>query len=134
MMFGRRPLSRLEMGLYAGIVATLLAVFVRQAMDYMEIAERAAMQATLNNAVSAINFRLGYNVLTSGAPQDADWATRNPFEIARMSPPNFAGDVESSRVVSLASGSWAFDTGAAELVYLPHLSARLETEDRDGLI
>ena len=134
MMFGRRPLSRLEMGLYTGIVAILIAVFARQALDYMEIAERATMQATLSNAVAAINFRLSYNILTGGGPQDADWGTRNPFEIARMSPPNFAGDLEPSRIVSLSSGTWAFDTASSELVYLPRLSARLQMESGDGPI
>lgn len=134
MMYGRRPLTKLESGLYAAIVAILLAVFARQALDYMEIAERATMQATLSNAASAINFRLGYNILMGGSPRDADWATRNPFEIARMSPPNFAGEVESSQIVSLGSGSWAFDTATAELVYLPRLSARLETANKDGVL
>lgn len=125
MMYGRRPLTKLEAGLFAGLVGIFIAVFARQALEYMELAERATMEATLMNAVSAINVRLVEDTLTRRR-DDSDWTRRNPFELARMAPANFAREPDASPP---ATGSWRFDRERAELVYTPRLHFRLQTSD-----
>jgi len=125
MMYGRRPLTRLETGLYAGFTAIIIAVFARQMLEYMELAERAAMQATLMNAVSAINVRLIGDSL-SQRRDESDWTRRNPFDIARMSPVNFGGELDGSPP---PSGSWRYDSQNAELIYTPRLHFNLQTSN-----
>jgi hypothetical protein len=125
MMYGRRPLTKLEAGLFAGFVGILLTVFARQALDYMELAERAAMEATLVNAVTAINLRLVEDTLNR-RKDDSDWTRRNPFELARMAPANLATKSNDS---TSASGYWRYDSTTAELVYTPRLHFRLQTSN-----
>jgi hypothetical protein len=133
-IYGRRPLTRLEAALYAGIVAILIAVFASQLLDYMEIAERSAMQATIGNLIAAINTRLAYGVMRGEVVNVSAWARRNPFELAKVSPSNFTGEVDVSTLGSLERGRWAYDVSRAELVYLPRLRRSLETSDPDGIL
>lgn len=124
-MYGRRPLTKLEASLYAGLLGIFVALFAQQMLGYLEIAERAAMQATLINTTSAINVRLAQTLRTQRS-DTADWSRRNPFELAGMSPPNFARDADLG---SLESGHWAYDAAAGELLYLPRLRFGLSTSD-----
>jgi hypothetical protein len=133
-IYGRRPLTRLEAALYAGIAAILIAVFASQLFDYMEIAERSAMQATISNLIAAINTRLAYDVMRGETGNVAAWARRNPFELAKVSSTNFSGEVDASTLGSLERGRWAYDVSRAELVYLPRLRRGLETSDPDGIL
>jgi hypothetical protein len=124
-MYGRRPLTRLEAALYAALLGIFVAIFAQQMLGTMELAERAAMQATLINTTSAINVRLA-QTLSGRRADPADWSRRNPFELAGMSPPNFAHDAD---LASLESGQWAYDPAQAELIYRPRLRFSLKTSD-----
>ncbi len=133
-IYGRRPLTKLEAALYAGIAAILLAVFASRVLDYMEIAERSAMQATISNLIAAINTRLAYDVMRGEVGNVSAWARRNPFELAKVSSSNFSREVDASTPGSLERGKWAYDVSRAELVYLPRLRRGLETTDPDGIL
>jgi len=124
-MYGRRPLTRLEAGLFAGLVAIFIAVFARQMLEYMELAERAAMEATLLNAVAGINTRRVQDLL-SPRSGGTDWKGRNPFELARMAPVNFAGELDGPLP---PSGSWGYDRANEELIYAPRLHFKLSTSN-----
>ena len=127
-MYGRRPLTRLEAGLYSALIGIAVTFFAWQMLEYMELAERAAMNATLRNVSSALNVRAAQQLIGRGR-LDADWSRGNPFEIARVSAPNYAGRIDSAGVGSLPSASWAFDETRGELVYTPRLRFNLRTGD-----
>jgi hypothetical protein len=129
-VYGRRPLTKLEAGLFAGLVGIFLVFFAWQALEYMELAERATMEATLMNTASAINTRLAQETLDrqKGA---ADWARRNPFEIARVHPPNYAGEIGGAAALS---GSWRYDSARAELIYTPRLHFRLQISNGEAAL
>lgn len=122
MMYGRRPLTRLEAAIYASLVGVLIAVFAHQMLGYMEIAERAAMQATLINTAAAINVQAAAS-LRKQSSMPGDWVRRNPFELTGAFPANFAREADPA---FLESGQWAYDAERAELVYLPRLRSTLE--------
>ena len=133
-IYGRRPASKLEAALYGGIAAILIAVFASQLLDYMEIAERSAMQATLGNLVAAINTRLAYEVMRGEIGNVSGWPRRSPFELARASAGNFAGERDTLGPDALVRGTWAFDAVRGELVYQPRLRRGLETSDPEGAL
>jgi hypothetical protein len=120
-MYGRRPLTKLEAAIFAAVVGVFLVVFARQMFGYMEIAERAAMQATLINTTAAINVRLAasYRDQAAGA---SDWTRRNPFELAGAFPPGFARDAIPGL---LEAGQWTYDAERAELLYSPRRRSTL---------
>ncbi len=130
-IYGRRPLTRLEAGIYGGLAAVLLTALALRLVDYMEVAERAAMEATLMQLMSAGATRLAYGTMRGGAQ---DVATRNPFELAGISPRNFSGEIDPLQPKALERGFWAFDRDRHELIYLPRLRAALQTSDPEGAI
>lgn len=127
-IYGRRPLTRLEAGLYAVIVGVLIAVLMERLLDQMALAERSTVETTLNNLMSAVNTRLAYERMRGQAPNLEAWVRGNPFELAGASPGNFAGEIDAVQAADLARGSWAFDRDRGELVYLPRLPIGLITE------
>lgn len=134
MMYGRRPLTRLESALYAAVCAVLVAVFFKFALDYMELAERAAMQATLNGVTSAINLRYARSVMLGQAADPEDFLRRNPFKAAETTPRSFAGELISPEIGSLERPAWFYDVISREVVYLPNHRRSLQTVDPDAAL
>jgi hypothetical protein len=131
-IYGRRPLTRLEAALYGGIAAILITFLAYRLLDVMERAERWSMEATILQLNAAVTTRLAYEAMQGAVSTAPEWVRRNPFELAKMSAPNFAGEVESSG--SLERGTWAYDPTRAELIYLPRLRSGLHTSDPDGAV
>jgi hypothetical protein len=131
-MYWRRPLTRLELALYASLVGVCIVVFIERAFYYMEIAERAAMEVTVSRVNSAINVRRAQEMLSIGGASAP--IGQNPFEFARAVPPNFRGEVLSAEVYRLEKGNWAFDPLRGEVLYLPRLNRLLDVSDPDGAI
>ena len=131
LIYGRRPLTRLEAGIYGVLAAILLTVVALRLLNQMEVAERAAMEATIMQLMSAGATRLAYGTLRGEAQ---DLAGRNPFELAGISPRNFSGVIDPLQPKALERGFWAFDPDRRELIYLPRLHSTLETSDPEGAL
>lgn len=132
-MYGRRRLTRVEMAVYAFIVAMLVAVFSSYILDYMEMAEKAAMETTVANVTSAINLRYAVLVMSGRQADSAQWFRGNPFELAGISPPNYRGLLGTTSIEELGRPAWLFDAPNAELVYLPRLYSHLDGDGADEL-
>lgn len=133
-IYGRRPLTRLEAGIYGAIVAILVTVFATRMLSYMEAAERARMEVTVTQLMSAASVRRAYGVMRGQAEDVASWTKRNPFELAGFPAPNFSGEIDPLQPKPLERGWWAFDPARGELIYLPRLRSGLETSDPDGAL
>jgi hypothetical protein len=132
-MYGRRRLTRVEMAVYAFIVAALIAVFASYILDYMEMAEKAAMETTVANVTSAINVRYALLVMSGRQGDSSRWFRGNPFELAGVSPPNYRGALGSASTEELGRPAWLFDVSTAEVVYLPRLYSHLDDGEVDQL-
>jgi Tfp pilus assembly major pilin PilA len=135
-MYGRRRLTRVEMAVYAVIVAGLVAVFATYVLDYMEMAEKAAMQTTVTNVASAINLRYAMLAMSGRQADSGQWFRRNPFDLAGISPPNYQGvlgTASASSILDIGRPAWVFDPAKAELVYLPRLYSHLDDGEVDQL-
>lgn len=133
-MFARRPLSRLEMGLYAIIVAIAAAILLGRLLEMMEQAERSAMEQTVTRVNSAINIRIAYEMLDGQLIQVQAALKRNPFDLAKATLPNYRGEGDAFELARVESGSWFFDKDRAELVYKPRLKHNLVTADGSGMV
>ncbi len=132
-MYGGRRLTRVEMAVYAFIVAMVIAVFSSYVLDYMEMAEKAAMETTLANVTSAINVRYALLVMSDRRTDSGTWLRANPFELASVFPPNYRGVFGATPVGEVGRPAWLFDVTSAELVYFPRLYSHLENGDVDQL-
>jgi hypothetical protein len=129
-MFGRRKLTRVEMAVYAFIIAVVVAVFSSYVLTYMELAEKVAMETTVTNTTAAINIRYAMLVMDGHGSQAARWTSANPFELARTFPANYRGTAGTA-AGSVDRPAWLFDAGRAELIYLPRLYSHLSHGDAD---
>jgi len=84
-MYGRRQLSRVEVAVYAVAIGTLCTVFISYLTDYMEMAEKVAMETTVRNVTAAINLRYAMQVMTGDRRRTEQWTRENPFEVANLS-------------------------------------------------
>lgn len=132
-MYGRRRLTRVEVAVYAFIVATLLVVFANYVLEYMEMAEKAAMETTVNNVTAAINLRYASARLAGEPIAIARWTAANPFEVARSFPPNYRGTLGDQDLEQLDRPAWLFDALRGELIYLPRLHSHLGDGALEGV-
>lgn len=128
-MYGRRRLTRVEMAIYAVVIATLVVVFADYAVDYMEMAEKMAMETTVTNVTAALNIRYAAAVMTGEAIDPKRWMAGNPFELAKAFPPSYAGEVSGAASAPASRPAWFFDTARKQAVYLPRLHSHLEVAD-----
>lgn len=124
-MYGRRKLTRVEIAVYAVIVATLIVVFTSYMLDYMEMAEKAAMETTLSNVTTALNLRYAAALMAGESVDSARWQRANPIELAQAFPPGYGGELNGRDASRLDRPSWFFDAARAEVLYLPRLHAHL---------
>jgi hypothetical protein len=133
-MYWRRSLTRLEAGLYAAVIAIVLALFIERLLYYMELAERVALETTVTRVNSALATRQAYD-MALGLPRAADaWSRGNPFTLANTSPMNFLGEEALPNLAALDRGSWVYDSVSNDLIYLPRLRAGLRTSDPDEVL
>jgi hypothetical protein len=128
-VYWRRSLTRLELALYAALIGVAIALFADRLLDTMEIAEATAVDVTLSRINSAINVQLAADRFIGRLPAIAEAMQRNPFEVARMSPGNFLGELEEPDLELLDRGNWLFDRTRKELVYLPRLRRGLQAPE-----
>jgi hypothetical protein len=132
-MYGRRRLSRVEVAVYAVVIGTLCTVFFSYLTDYMEMAEKVAMETTVKNVNAAINLRYATLVLTGERKRTERWPSENPFDIAHAFPPNYRGLLAGQDRADLPRPAWVYDAPRAELIYFPRLYSHLEDGGLDEL-
>ena len=105
------------------VVICLVGIFASVALDrllrYQEIAEKAAMDATIGALRSAEALQVAARITTGGLASVAALADENPIDWLAAPPAGYAGVLRDSAASSLPGGSWYFDNGNKELVYIP---------------
>ncbi|MDA8107007.1 MAG: hypothetical protein M0015_00050 [Betaproteobacteria bacterium] len=123
-LLGNRPRRRLEAALYVLVAALLALVLLDRLQRYAELAERAAMETTLANLQTALQVKFMLAAARSGPKAVAEaWRGGNPVTLVGSEPPNYLGERNDPDLHSVPGGSWLFDSGRKELVYVPR-SAR----------
>jgi hypothetical protein len=130
-IYGLRPLSRLEAAIYGLIVALLVALLAERLLDYMEIAERAAVEQTVLRVNSGLNLRLAHALIQGRRPELP--ANQDPFTLAGVVSPNFLGAQDFPDLQG-ETRAWVYDRLRQELIYVPRLKAGLRTDDPDGVL
>jgi hypothetical protein len=134
-VYWRRKLTRLEAGLFAGVCAIIITVFLYKALALMEFAERAAMEVTVQHVNSGLRLRRAAELLEGGAVERAKALQTNPFELARVNVSNLHPDIADAKMLpALERRYWVFDRAGAELIYLPQLHRGLHTAAAEDVV
>lgn len=129
-VYGRRRLTRIELALYVVVAAVLIVVFSAYLLEYMEMAERTAMQMTINNLNAGLNNRFAGRLIKGESTDLGQWIGHDPFEITETYPENYMGELAKNDLGSVDRPAWLFDAETGEVIYLPRLHRYL---DRDAL-
>lgn len=101
------------------VIANVLAIILLDRLwYYQEVTEKTAMEMTVMNMRSGLRLRIA-DLITQGRMSEAvQLLQENPISWLESPPPNYMGELNNPSHNILLSGSWYFDTGRRELVYL----------------
>lgn len=118
--------------MYACVAAVLIAVFLERATHYLELAERTAVEVTVQRVNTGLRLKLATDIIAGRRPGEGISQT-NPFALADVAPPpTFRGDAQGANAIE--AGTWVFDRVSRELVYRPRHRRGLITQHVDGSI
>ncbi len=105
------------------VVICLVGIFATVALDrflrYQEIAEKAAMQATIGSIRSAEALQASARILHGGLSSVLALADENPIDWLAAPPAGYQGALHDPAAADVPKGSWYFDLRNKELVYVP---------------
>ena len=119
-----RQRNYLQSALYVVIAGVVATVLLEKLLTYAEAAEKFAVEATVSRLSSAMYARLALLVLRGDVQAVESLESQSPFRIARADSPAYLGEFDGVPP-GAEGGSWYFDRGLRELVYLPKLKRHL---------
>jgi prepilin-type N-terminal cleavage/methylation domain-containing protein len=119
----RRPLPRgftlTELIVVICIVAVLGTVLIERLVRIAELAEKTEMEQNLAAINVALTMKFAALVVARRGDEIRREVGANPIDLLAKPPENYLGELASVDPASLPAGSWYFDRGSGELVYIP---------------
>jgi general secretion pathway protein G len=106
------------------IISVLATVLLSRLGYYKEMLEKAAMEATLRNIKTGLQVQLAELIVTNRQSQAARLENEDPLQWLDEKPLNYGGSYRAPPV----AGTWYFDQGSRELVYVVNTGSRLELD------
>jgi len=125
-----RQRNYLQSGLYVVIAGILAAVLLERLLTYAEVAEKAAMEATLSRLHTGLYARVAFLALRGEYEMIDALPRRSPFATAVMQATNYRGEFVGVPS-GIEGGNWFYDQVRNELVYVPNLSRYLVADPAD---
>jgi len=134
----RAPLSRsgrargftlIELIVVLVLISVLAGVALQRYRVYQELAERAAMQATLKMVKTGLQIRLAELIIGNRQAEAKVLERSNPMQWLAEKPANYGGDYRHPA----RRGYWYYDAARAELVYAVNNGEFIDIAATDGL-
>ncbi len=109
------------------IIGILATVAMGRLLYYRELAEKAAMDATLAATKMGLQIRLAELIATNRQMAAAELERGNPMLWLEKPPPDYAGEYRSPP----SPGHWYFAADAGQLVYAPRNTSYLQLRNED---
>ena len=127
-VYWQRRLTRLESGLLCAVCAVIIALFLERTLSYMELAERTAMEVTVQHVNAALQIQRAAELLEGRGISPK--MPPHPFELARVRVSRVHPDIaDPKRLGELERGYWVFERSGEQLIYLPQFHRRLQSDD-----
>lgn len=117
----------LELAVTLVVIVILAGVLLRALLRYEELAEKTAMELTVRNLRSGLQWRIADALLHPGSAQLGALAGANPVSWLQRPPEGYLGE-HAGTPSAAARGGWYFDTRTRELAYRPALHFAFEAE------
>lgn len=132
MIPANRQRNYLQSALYVVIVGVLATVLLERLLTYAEVAEKAAMEATLSRLHSGLYARVALHALRGEYEALESLQDQSPFAAAKVETSNYLGEFVGVPAGDVAEGKWIFDRLRHELVYVPNLRRYLHLALDEG--
>lgn len=126
-----RPRNYLQSALYVAIAGIVAAILIERLLAYAEVAEKAAMEATVGQLNNALYARLAYLALRGEYEAIEALPDESPFATTDARSAAYLGEFDDAPPGGPESGTWYFDRGRRELVYMPRFKRYFFSAD-DG--
>jgi type II secretory pathway pseudopilin PulG len=110
--------SFLELVAVVILVALLIAVAMNRMLVVQAAAERVAMESVVGALRSAVGMKLAEYLVSSDLAGARALVGSNPMDQLSQVPANYRGAVRNPDWRNAERGSWYFDAGAGNLVYV----------------
>lgn len=111
------------------LVAVLAGIASNRLRYYQELAEKAAMDLTLSAMTAGLRYRVAGILINSSVRSAAVLERTNPVSFLQETPRGYLGEFLAPEVHADA-GSWYYDSGRFEIVYVPLITDHLAIEGR----
>jgi hypothetical protein len=103
-----------------------LALFLLKALsDVEEQAERQAVELTLRNMRTGMQFAMAEALMRQREGEIANWAGSDPTRWLEAPPAGYRGECSAVDRASLPEGAWCFERESGQLVYRPRNARQL---------
>jgi general secretion pathway protein G len=120
-----RGFTLLELVVAIAVIGVLAAVLLARLAYYQEMAEKAAMEATLATIKTGLQLQLAELILTNRQAEASRLETEDPVRWLEQKPANYAGAYREPP----EPGTWYYDAPRRELVYTVNTGSRLALAD-----
>jgi len=114
----QRGASLLEFGVAVAVVGILATILLQRLFYYQGEAERVAVEHTVANVRSALEFKVAQGKLPGGSIDLTILAEQNPLNLLKNKPANYAGEFFQPSDDDVGKGNWCFDRYDKSLIYL----------------
>jgi general secretion pathway protein G len=105
------------------VVAVMAGILLNRLRVYEEAAEKAVMRQTAAAVKSALRMRAAAYLISGSDAAIEQLRNENPISWLQERPENYAGEFHADAYARVRPGSWYFDLGRRELVYVVNLGA-----------
>ena len=120
-----RGFTLVELIVVVCIVAVSAALLVDRLRFYQEAAEKAMMEYTVGAVRSALQLQVAAMLIRGEERNIESLARANPVDWLMEPPRGYRGEFRAPQP-AVPRGSWYFDAGRSELVYVPNLDGHHE--------
>jgi type II secretory pathway pseudopilin PulG len=99
------------------LVSVLSLLLYDRFLGYQALAEKTAMEMTVINMRSGLQWRVGELMIEDRADKMANLLDENPIKWLMAPPPNYIGAFQNPEQHPIPGNAWYFDTRRHELVY-----------------
>lgn len=108
------------------VVSIMAGILLNRLRVYEEAAEKAAMQQTAAAIKSALQMRVASYMISGRDREIERLRSENPINWLQEHPDNYAGEFYADAYERVPPGSWYFDLGRRELIYVLDLAAHFK--------
>lgn len=119
-----RGFTLFELTLAIVIISTLATVLLNRLGYYQELAEKAAMEATVRAIKTGLQIQLAELIIANRQAEAAALERTDPVQWLEKKPPNYGGAYPDDP----ETGTWYFDERERQMVYVVQTGGRLELD------